>query len=508
DGKKVSKAEAVLIERNWEQSGGVKDISLAYGIQDRLFGEEANQALTAKISGMESGAGTISPETAAALFETTPTTVESGIEDFKAAGKGEPQNQAAVYRSSGDNFKKAAESWEKAAQISPVLTPLAAAAYFNSALAYVRAGTDEDVVKAQSSFDKFSTIMKQLISEAGASFAPAQLQDAYLRYSGKPAGEILRETSMEPNAQAGVSGKVLFTAPDGRSAMGAVNGTVRTNNAGEEELVLSSPDKPGQEIILPIAVNSVDSDTLDQVKAKLIEQFGSRQASASLSDSDREIAGKIIAGIGAEGADVRIIADNAQNIFGYAQSGTGIFIAQSLLESAEQTDKSQGTLVSAMGIFLASGELATTHIELYGCGKDVRNAVSTIDMSTMKTPEQFISAINAKMPAGKQVTGEEAALIEKNWKSASDADNSGAILGLQDRLFGKEANTRFETVLKSVATKPRQNDSLIEEVGLDASKKTELQVALLDGLTQVTERTTKDMVKTLEQGGVAGLKSL
>jgi hypothetical protein len=149
DGKQVSKAEAVLIERNWEQSGGVKDISLAYGIQDRLFGAEANQALTAKISGMESGAGTISPETAAALFETTPTTVESGIEDFKAAGKGEPQNQAAVYRSSGDNFKKAAESWEKAAQISPVLTPLAAAAYFNSALAYVRAGTDEDVVKAQ-----------------------------------------------------------------------------------------------------------------------------------------------------------------------------------------------------------------------------------------------------------------------------------------------------------------------------------------------------------------------
>ncbi|MCG2711520.1 MAG: tetratricopeptide repeat protein [Candidatus Omnitrophica bacterium] len=347
------------------------------------------------------------------------------------------------------NYKEAITQFSEIAHMESEninLKKIYTSAQFNLALSYLQAGEKD---KAKIEIGEFIKRVKKdnLFNES------TQLAKAYsvaIQIEGRLKSEGVINALLSPEARDNTIAEVVYVNAKGEIAAAQLNGRFDAEN---NNLVLTNVDsKDGREIVIEVKGKAAQ-DTLNNVIAKTGKRLEGNNA---LLANESGIVEKINAAV--KGKEIYALGISLDSVMGFANREKEVFIAESLLNHKDPE-------VQEIAVFLESGkayfakeenklpeDILSSSTYLSGCGKEVRNAAAKIEnISGIKNEQEFIEAINNQLPEERILSFSETALIRYNWEKGEKS-----ILGLMDRLFGKEANEKFTQAIKdiSAAQKP------------------------------------------------------
>ncbi|MCK4994297.1 MAG: hypothetical protein KAS13_04530, partial [Candidatus Omnitrophica bacterium] len=342
----------------------------------------------------------------------------------------------------------------------------------------------------------------------------AQLSNAYVvagEIKGRLKSEGVMNALIRPDAQGNLIGNVVYTNEKGKVSVAQLKGKFDAEN---NNLVLTNVDsKDDREIVIPVK-GEKGKQALENAVMFAEE---SMSVNNDLLTNESDIIKQINVFVGQKDITIYTLGLSLDSIMGFANREKEVFIAESLLNYGDRE-------VQAIAVFNQVGEAyfakredelpegVNSYIYMSGCGEDVREAVTEIvNISEIKEAQEFVDAINIHLPGERKLSVSETALIRHNWGNVEKADMS--ILGLQDRLFGSQANENFTQAIKSIsaAQKPEimpehvanppteKIQSLrIEKIELNPSQKMAIELnKLLSGNMMGTPK-VDNMMKSME----------
>ncbi|MCP4649168.1 MAG: hypothetical protein GY853_03685 [PVC group bacterium] len=266
---------------------------------------------------------------------------------------------------------------------------------------------------------------------------------------GKPLQVRFKDVSVLPKG--GAIGKIKYIDNKGEIQMADLAGEIRTDAAGEKHLILTI-EQTGMEVVIPV-IGEVGAELLSKVKNSISISLSK---GAMLFDDDQALVKEIESAIATDKPSY-IIDKNIYNIHGFGNKN--LWAVSKLLINHENKEIPPIALLHEVMEGKDAPQGLNSHTYLRGCGKDLRNVADVLTDSDTDA-QTIITKLNS---AGKrQVSGEEQKLIQYNVENGYTGKK--ALYGLQDRIFGEEANNAFTEALTNL--KSEISEKVLAEAGI------------------------------------------